>query len=577
MRTKRKSWLACILVLLAVILIASACSSSNTPSNTPSKGQNGNGNEQSGDNETPGGLSIVNGKFDPPVTLTTVKALGPNLKFRDGETIEDNIYTRLVKEQLGIEMDYLWTISSLENAYQTKLMLSLASGEQLPDVLNVPSDIAQQLIDSGKFQPVDELFEKYAGDKWKEAAKQAEVDWLPYLRDGRRYAIPSFNYKFENDPLMYIRQDWLDKLDLQAPTTISELEVVMDAFVNRDPDGNGKKDTIGLALKMDEPALTVDPKSWIRSNWVYGSQGALPGQWDVSDQGEVIYGSIKPEIKDGLALFRSWYEKGYLHKEFGLHDEMKASELFNSQQAGIIIGAGWIWAWPLNALEQLNPDAVIQSYPVPVGDNGMLQIHGLIDHYQVTLINKDMEHPEIYFALQNFFYEEYADPKEGGIFENGLAEGYDWAVVDGKIVTADADVPGGAISGKDYSFDPQIARIPELQVKSLRKLAEGKEPETPFEKRLALGAGGVEIVLRNAGLVMDQEKYIMPNAFLGAPTETMNEHSDYLIKLEQETFNKIIYGALPVDAFDDYVKNFLKTGGEEITREVQAWYDANMK
>lgn len=570
MKMKRRSWTTSMIVLLVIIMITTACSSNNQ-SNKQSANNEGEGDKP------PVSLTIVDGKFDPPVTLTTVKALAPDLKFREGETIEDNIYTRLVKEHVGIDIEYLWTTSVLENAYETKLMLSLASNEELPDVLNVPSGIAQQLIDSGKFMPVDDLFEQYAGEKWKEAARQAEIDWLPYLRDGRPYAIPSFNYKYENDPLMYIRQDWLDNLGLEAPTTISELEAVMEAFVHDDPDRNGLDDTIGLALKMDEPSLQVDPKSWIRSNWIYGSQGALPGQWDVNDQGDVIYGSIKPEIKDGLELLQRWYEKGYLHKEFALHDEMKASELFNSEQAGIIIGAGWIWAWPLNALQELNPDAVVQSYPVPTGDDGTLQIHGMIDHYQVTLINKEMKHPEIYFALQNFFYEEYADPKEGGIFENGLAEGYDWAVVDGEIVTAEHDVPGGAISGKDYSLDPQIARIPELHFQSLRKLAEGKEPETPFEKRLALGAGSVDIVLRNADLVIDQEKYIKQNAFLGAPTETMSEHADYLIKLEMETFNKIIYGELGLEAFDDYVESFLSTGGEKITQEVQEWYDANMK
>ncbi|MFS0724265.1 extracellular solute-binding protein [Paenibacillus sp. 1P07SE] len=566
MNTKSKAWLMGI-VLLVVILAVTACSSSNDPGNEP----------QVNEVDRSEGLTIVDGKFDPPVTLTTVKALGPNLKFREGETIEDNIYTRIVKEQLGIDIEYLWTTSVLENAYETKLMLSLSSGEQLPDVMNVPSGVAQQLIDSGKFRAVDDLFEQYAGEKWKEAARQSEVDWYPYLRDGRSYAIPSYNYKYENEPLMFIRQDWLDNLGLQAPTNISELEAVMEAFVHDDPDGNGLDDTIGLAVKMDEPALTVDAKSWIRSNWVYGSQGALPGQWDVNDQGEVIYGSIKPEIKDGLALYRDWFNKGYLHREFGLHDEMKASELFINEQAGIIIGVGWVWAWPLNALQELNPDAVVQSYPVPTGDDGMLQIHGSVNHYNVTLINKDMEHPEIYFALQNFFYEEYADPKEGGIFEHGLAEGYDWANVNGEIVTTDAEVPGGAISGKDYSLDPQIARIPELQFESLRKLAEGHEPETPFERRLAQGAGGQQMTLRNAVLTIDQEKYVVPNAFLGAPTETMIEHADYLIKLEQETFNKIIYGELPLEAFDEYVENFLRTGGEKITQEVKAWYDANMQ
>lgn len=572
------------LLLIVMISIAMvACSDDGTPNNNDQNNDNNavenndKDNKSSNNDEEEELNPKVDGKYDPPVTLTTVKAVAPDLEFREGESIEDNIYTRLVKEHLGIDIEFLWTTPVLDNAFETKLMLSLSAGDELPDVLNVPSLTAQQLIDSGKFRPVGDLFEKYAGENWKLAASQAEVDWLPYLRDGKKYAIPSYNYKYENEPVMWIRQDWLDHLNLEAPKTISELEEVMDAFTNDDPDGNGEDDTIGLALKMDEPALTVDPKSWVRSNWIFGTHGALPGQWDVQDNGEVIYGSLQPEIKEGLGTLNDWFNKGYLHPEFALHNEMKASELFTSGKAGIIVGSSWLWAWPLNALADVNPDAVLQSYPVPTGDDGTLQLHGLLNHYNVTLINKEMEDPEIYFTLQNFFYDNYANPEAGGLFENGLAEGYDWAVVDGEIVTTDKEIPGGMITGKDYALDPQIARIPELQFSTLVKLGEGHEPETPFEKKLARNAGKNEQSLRTAKMVLDQEKYVVQNAYLGAPTETMKENSDYLIKLEQETFNKIIYGDLPLDAFDDYVDNFMSTGGEEITAEVQEWYDSNIK
>lgn len=570
----RKALMVSLILSLCFSLIACSSNNGNEKENStkPPASQTDNG-EKSADQ----GLPKSNGKYDPPVTLTTVKALQPDLEFREGESIEDNIYTRLIKENLGINLEYLWTASVLEKAFDTKLMLSLSSGEKLPDVLNVSASTAQELIDSGKFQPVGELFDRYAGENWKLAASQAEVDWVPYLRDGERYAIPSFNYKYENDPVLWIRQDWLDKFDLEAPKTMSELEAVMDKFSNEDPDGNGQDDTIGIALALEDPALTVDPKSWVRSNWIIGTHGALPGQWDVDDKGSVVYGSIKPEVKDGLARLNEWHEKGYLHPEFGLHDPSKAAELFNQGKAGIIVGSTWLWAWPLNALAGVNPDAVIQSYPLPTGDDGTLKIHGLLNHYNVTLINKDMKNPEIYFALQNFFYDEYANPKEGGIFEYGIAEGYDWAMVDGKRVYTDKEIPGGLISAKTYSIDPQIARIPELLFQTLSKLGGGEGPVTPFEKKLAETTGKNEQSLRTAQIVIDQEKYIVQNAYLGAPTEAIQKNSDYLLKMEKETFSKIIYGDLPLSAFDKYVEDFKKAGGDEITKEVQAWYDANVK
>lgn len=51
-------------------------------------------------------------------------------------------------------------------------------------------------------------------------------------------------------------------------------------------------------------------------------------------------------------------------------------------------------------------------------------------------------------------------------------------------------------------------------------------------------------------------------------TETMENRWVNLKKLEDEVFLKIIMGTEPLDAFDQFVKNWEKQGGEQITEEV---------
>lgn len=64
--------------------------------------------------------------------------------------------------------------------------------------------------------------------------------------DGSIYRIPGdvAEPSCEN---LWIRQDWLDNLNLKAPTTIEELNEVLRAFTEDDPDGNGQNDTYGPA------------------------------------------------------------------------------------------------------------------------------------------------------------------------------------------------------------------------------------------------------------------------------------------------------------------------------------------
>ncbi|MNO01904.1 hypothetical protein D3C81_2221730 [compost metagenome] len=53
----------------------------------------------------------------------------------------------------------------------------------------------------------------------------------------------------------------------------------------------------------------------------------------------------------------------------------------------------------------------------------------------------------------------------------------------------------------------------------------------------------------------------------------MKAKLDYLNKIENQTFNEIIYGKQPLDSFDSFVTTWNAGGGEQITKEVNEWYD----
>ena len=46
--------------------------------------------------------------------------------------------------------------------------------------------------------------------------------------------------------VMMINKTWLDKLGLEVPSTLGELEEVLKAFKEKDPNGNGKADEIPM-------------------------------------------------------------------------------------------------------------------------------------------------------------------------------------------------------------------------------------------------------------------------------------------------------------------------------------------
>ena len=70
-----------------------------------------------------------------------------------------------------------------------------------------------------------------------------------------------------------------------------------------------------------------------------------------------------------------------------------------------------------------------------------------------------------------------------------------------------------------------------------------------------------------AEAAMDENHEDYPVAYYGT-TPTMSTKWAALTKMETETYLQIIMGEKPVDEFDNFVKQWLAMGGQEITDEV---------
>ncbi|PYE45442.1 extracellular solute-binding protein [Paenibacillus barcinonensis] len=558
-----KAWKKPLSVLMAATMLSGvlAACSSDTASGPDPKSTNSNEFYSA---------PFENGKYTEPVTISTVFPITSSLKFKNGENIENNVHTKWAHDTLGIDIKYLWTVSDQNNAYQTKLRLMLTSGQKMPDIISFRGDstLISDLIESGQFTDAGELFDKYASDVYKKAMAEDPNVWKPYVRDGKRMAIPILENAYNNDPVMYIREDWLKKLNLKAPTTLAELETVMDAFVNQDPDGNGKKDTTALSVGFKNYLNT-----WMSdSSWIFGMFGAMPGQWNKAADGTLAYGSIQPEMKPALAKMKEWMDKGYIDKEAGLYDEPKAAEAFTAGKSGIIVGPYWMTGWPIPDLQKNVPDAEYKAYPLPAGPDGKMGRHGTRISTGAVLINKDMEHKDAFFVYQNYLFDHWANP-DSTTFVNGFAKGYDYDIAPDGTVYKELQsdkIPGGWIDAIRYTLTFDGAIIPNLMMNTLAELAGGKEPTTQYEKNLA---DRIPEQIKAAKIVIDQKDIVMPQMFTGVPTKTQVSRGDMLSKLEKEVLNKIIYGQSPVDEFDTFVEQYMSSGGKQITEEVNEWYN----
>lgn len=510
-------------------------------------------------------------KFETPVTITTVKATDATMKFKNGETMENNVHTKWAHDELGVDLKVLWQVPGEQ--FNTKLRLMLTANESLPDVLTTQDmTLLDELIQSGKYRDITADFEKYASPNMKSIYNSTPLNWSQVTYGGKKMALPNFANAGNDNPVMWIRQDWLDKLGMKAPKTFEELEALMQAFLDKKP--GGSDNVIPFGASLGSGGSSPNPfTSWLgETSWVFGALGTVPYQWLEKD-GKLVHGSTLPVMKDGLAKLRDWYSKGYISKEAGLHDENKLAELIAQGRVGIVVSPYWMGGWPTSDLKKNVPGSAMKPYPLPTL-NGKITARDTNYLRGGMLVKKDFKHVDALFLYLNRIFT-FVNAEEGSEFVNGWYKDYDYTIkADGSVSTNEKDIPGGKISSAKYLLiEP---KNPFSGLKTSAKLSRGEAPKTPAEKRAATG---IPENLKAAEIVDDGWKagIYIPQAYTGANTATMQSKGGLLVKLEGDTFINMIYGKKPVDEFDNFVKEWKSLGGDDITKEVNEWYQKMKK
>lgn len=206
------------------------------------------------------------------------------------------------------------------DGYQEKKNLLLASGD-LPDAFYASGFTDQDLMQhgqSGTIIPLEDLIDKYAPNLKKLFEERPELKQIVTAPDGHIYSLPRAEEMdlIRMPNIMFINQTWLDKLGLEMPTTLEEYHDVLKAFKEKDPNGNGKPDEIGLTF-------------WF-NGWC-GNEGDLIGLFGLPDapfeadhrvvrDGKVIYAASQPEYKEAIAYYHQWVKEGLIDPEVVTQD-----------------------------------------------------------------------------------------------------------------------------------------------------------------------------------------------------------------------------------------------------------------
>lgn len=505
------------------------------------------------------------GKYPEKITYTLGKLTGVNKSnMPDGDTYEDNAYTRYLANMLNIQNVNVFEAN--DNQYDTTVSLAIASGK-IPDVMVVSSlEDLSLLVKMGMIEDLSSYYDKCMSATIKDIYNSYDGILDVATFNGRLMAIPETNID-DGPNLVWLRKDWMDKLGLEEPKTIYDVEYIVEQFIKQDPGNNGANGTVGLVSDTSLCGECGYSSEYLLDT-IFATFNSYPKQWIYDDKGNVVYGSVQQEAKDALKHINEIYNKGILDKSFLLRTNSNIIDLITSGKCGSFFGPWWAPNNPLMKAVENNPEADWQPYLLATNEDGSTSYHSQNPTYKFVVVRKGYEHPEIVCKMLSVmfdyiryiddyndefvsYYQQNVDPTARPLainvdYENALSLCYNEinkALNDDKYVDK--------LHLLEYSY-----------YKSCKSYL-GRPEKATSDDWAAYTSRITACSLLSKGNVKK-----IQSLFFGE-TDTMVNEWWQLKDSENQAYLKIITGDEGIDYFDEFVSNWNENGGKKITEEVR--------
>lgn len=516
--------------------------------------------------------------YEEEVVVNMGRQTGTNPRLPDGDTFEDNAYTRFLTEQLNIKIQNTFEANGAD--YDRQVSLAMASGE-LPDIMLVSKrrDL-QDLAENDMIADLTDVYNQYASENLKAIYKSYDDVYsggafAKSTIDGKIFGMPNAQGDGGTN-IVWVRKDWTDKLGITLDSdgdgciTTDELKNVAKEFVAKDPGGTGKP--VGIPLQPYPTNGDNDGGSFTLTG-IATSYGAFPKRWTKDADGKIVYGSLTAESKQFLTDMAGWFKEGVLDPQSGTRTWDDCMALMVNNQAGIAFGQWHMTDWGFNQVKEKNPEAEFECYAIADKDGKVNYMH-VAPRETFAVVSKDYEHPEVLIQIMNLFYDDLAGKQASTLMPNiddAMKMDNSTRPLNMEVLLADQDLItyqqiSAAIQDESKIDDVTTAEnrkiVKEIQKYQTDPAAATTEEWAHYNSRMK--GLGLYSNLTEKGLF----NWTTP-AFTGT-TDSMTSMWTNIDKLESEMVIKVITGVEQPEYFDTFMKDWKAQGGDTITEEIEA-------
>ncbi len=487
---------------------------------------------------------------------------------------KNNDFTKWLEEKTGMTLEF--DVAPVDaNEARQKLNLTLAGGD-LPDMIigfNVLPDQQEILAKQGVIIPLDSYIDQYGFELKTIMKEMPQLKDTIALMDGKVYGLPDINdcYHCSLSQKGWIYKPWLDKLGLKVPTTTDELEQVLLAFKEKDPNGNGKADEIPWSA-APVSSWHAELDSFVMNSFVLDNRLTNDRSLYI-ENGKVQAAFAQPGWKDGLTYLAKLYKEGLIDPQAFTNDFNKHQALGENPEPIM----GFTQAGFMGMFTQINGKSGrwLGYVPVPPlkGPSGLQQIPE--NPYQAinpgaVLITKAAKNPEAAFRLADLFYNFEAGKRQ----ELGLpGKQWDYSQPGKESICGGTAkwfiIPGDpSVTQQSFNWNQAAPRYESNE----NRCAQEYDPKNPLERML------YENSKNNYAPYGKPNQMVPPLIFTEDQSKRLSELNTTLYNVVDTQFAAFVTGQADVaTGWDAYLQALKSNGLDEFLQIYQAAYDAKYK
>lgn len=305
------------------------------------------------------------------------------------------------EQATGIHINW---VSVPGSSYNDKLGTILAT-DDLPDIIfgGVSTSQLVQYGDAGSFIEMENLIRPDLMPNLC-ALIEKRPDLLQFVTapDGHVYGLPRATEGLWNqvERIYSINTTWLEKLNLEMPTTLADFKAMLIAFRDLDPNGNGLK---------DEVPFTFAGSSFSVANfeYIFSAYGMGVGKCllDVVD-GKVVCVAQDERFADAIRYIADLYSENLIDPDAFMMDGNQWKAKISNEQTLVGVSPNW------DHNDNISNPAVLAQYDFmkPLrGDNGEDPViyspamYGLARGFGV--ITKECKDPELAAKWLDYWFD----------------------------------------------------------------------------------------------------------------------------------------------------------------------------